>query len=76
MVTVLDASQSGMCIHFNLKPDLNIGDEIAVGFWLDEDKQMLARKRGTIQWLNDTRAGIEFNSFEHYDKFGQFLIYG
>ena len=76
LVTVLDASQSGIRIQFNSNPDLNIGDEIEVEFWLDEDKQMLARKRGVIQWIDKTNAGIEFNSFEHYDKFGQFLVYG
>ena len=72
---VLDVSQSGLLFKTNLKHDLSVGMKITVEFYLDEERNILITKEGTVRRIIEKKVGIKFLTAEHYDQLGKFLMH-
>jgi hypothetical protein len=72
--TIIDVSQSGLLFTTNVKHDLEIGDQLEVEFYIDEEQTFLVLKKGVIRRIIDRNVGIEFNTTQHLDRYGWLFI--
>ena len=75
LVTVMDISRSGLRMHLNVNPGLPEGARIEVEFRLDDRERSLIRREGLVRYACGLDIGIEFDSFDHYDKLGPYLAF-
>lgn len=73
-LTIVEASRSGLRLKLDMRMDLQIGDKLEVEFWIDRQKQLIVRKHGLIQRIDDQYVSIKFSTTDHYDQYGKFLF--
>jgi hypothetical protein len=74
-MTVVDLSRSGCKIKLTDKHVYTIGDQLLLEFNLDNSEQSLIRKVATVKSCSEYFIGAEFNTIEHYDKIGHYLMF-
>jgi hypothetical protein len=74
----LDISQRGLRFRQaegRRPPPLRIGQRISMRFNLDDEFQTAISREVTVRKINGDIVGAQFNTDEHYDKLGPYLLF-
>jgi hypothetical protein len=74
-VDVIDISRLGLKIRAAKPLDLNIQDKVVLAFVLDDINQSRVSKSLIVKTIHKNEVGLKFVSDEHYDKFGNYILY-
>ena len=74
-ITVVDMSQGGLKLKMNRYHDFKSGDMAILEFQLDDKNDSLIRRDICIRSIKDIFLSVQFNSSEHYDKLGLYIIF-
>ncbi|MFH2091537.1 MAG: PilZ domain-containing protein, partial [Pseudomonadota bacterium] len=75
LVRVLDVSRIGLKIKTTQPLPLTIGSKSTIYFVLDDVGNSKVSKEVTIKSVNGTLVGLAFISHDHYDKFGNYILF-
>jgi c-di-GMP-binding flagellar brake protein YcgR len=77
-VTLLDISQRGLRFRQaqgRRPPPLRIGQRLSMRFNLDDESQTAISREVTVRKINGDIVGAQFNTDQHYDKLGPYLLF-
>ncbi len=74
-ITVNDLSRSGLKFELFEDEYFQIGDRLWIEFTLDDPSQSLIKREVIIKNIRGLYIGAEFESPEHLDKLGPYLLY-
>ncbi len=74
-VRVVDVSRMGLKIQTRNDLNLEIDSKVIVNFVLDDVGQSRISKELIVKSNNATSIGLEFLSPDHYDKFGNYILF-
>lgn len=74
LMTVTDISRSGLKIRVNVIRDFSPGDRLNVEFNLDDRGRSLIKKAVIVRNILGKSIGVEFDTMEHFDKLGAYLL--
>lgn len=74
LMSVKDILRSGLGLKLNHKPDFKANDKKIVKFYLDDEPRSLIKKEVIVRIIRGFDVGVEFLSFEHYDRLGLYLL--
>lgn len=74
-VTIRDLSRSGLRFKMDLPREFEIGETIRLEFTLNDRENSLIKRNVIIRSQYQTFVGASFQSKEHYDKLGPYLLY-
>ncbi|MCP4117991.1 MAG: PilZ domain-containing protein [Desulfobacteraceae bacterium] len=72
---ISNISRYGLKMTMLHKTDLKIGDQLRIGFTLDDKNRSEVFKNVIVKDLQHKDVGVEFLSKEHYDKFGTYILF-
>lgn len=72
---VVDMSRSGLRLEVFYPKDFAPGDRVRLTFNLDDPDQTTIIKEVHVRSVKNNFIGVEFISFEHYDKLGPYILY-
>jgi hypothetical protein len=72
---VVDISRFGLKIKHIEKLELKVGEKIHVEFTLDDLKQSRIYKGVIVRTISSEEIGVQFESSDHYDKLGPYLLF-
>lgn len=75
IMTVCDISRSGLKLRINGTEQFLIGEELSVEFRLDDTLRSIVKKDVIVRKIESTFVGVEFNSMDHYDQLGAYLMF-
>lgn len=74
-VRVTDVSRVGMKIRCHQKLDIKLGEKLLVNFILDDITKSRITKEVIVKTINPFFVGTAFVSSDHYDKFGNYILF-
>ena len=74
-ISILDISRMGMKLRTEEVLDLNPEDKVVIKFILDDAGKSKISKEVIIRKIDKEYIGVGFLSQDHYDKFGEYLLY-
>ncbi|ACN14317.1 hypothetical protein HRM2_12050 [Desulforapulum autotrophicum HRM2] len=72
---VVDISRFGLKIELIEKLELKVGEKIHVEFILDNLNRSKIYKGVIVRTVSSKEIGVQFESSDHYDKFGPYLLF-
>ncbi len=72
---VVDISRFGLKIKHIEKLELKVGEKIHVEFTLDDLEQSRIYKGVIVRTISSEEIGVQFESSDHYDKLGPYLLF-
>jgi 5-keto 4-deoxyuronate isomerase len=75
LIMVVDVSRIGLRLKTSKKLKLNVGSKAVVKFTLDDVHRSMVSKEVVIKSVSDRSVGVEFLSYDHYDKFGNYILF-
>jgi len=74
-ILVLDISRFGLKIKLIEKFEVTVGEKIRIEFTLDDREQSKIYKGVIVRSVFSGEIGVEFDSSDHYDKLGTYLLF-
>jgi Zn ribbon nucleic-acid-binding protein len=74
LMTVTDISRSGLKIRVNVVRNFRPGDRLRVEFNLDDRGRSSIKKIVVVRNILGKSVGVEFETMEHFDKLGAYLL--
>ena len=66
-VSIMNISQEGLQLTFNVMPEIHVGDIFELEFTLDDKQQTLIRKEVTVKRIMAKSMGVKFCSIDPSD---------
>ena len=74
-ITIRDLSRSGLRFKLDIPRQFEPGQTILLEFTLNDREQSVIKRRVIVRSQFDKFVGVSFQSKEHYDKLGPYLLY-
>lgn len=74
-ILVIDISRFGLKIKSTGKLELKVGEKIFVEFVLDDIEKSAIYKGVIVRTISSGEIGVQFESSDHYDKLGPYLLF-
>lgn len=74
-IKVVDMSRSGLRLEVFNPADFKPGDRLKLTFTLDDQEKTPIVREVHVRTVKQKYIGVEFDSFDHYDKLGSFILY-
>lgn len=72
---IMDMSRSGLRLEVSDPTDFKSGDCLKLTFKLSDKEQTTITREVYVRTIKDKYIGVEFESIDHYDKLGAFILY-
>lgn len=74
-VRIVDVSRLGLKIRAENELVFTVEDKVIVDFVLDDVHHSKVSKEMIVKIIHGKEAGLKFTSGDHYDKFGNYILY-
>ena len=74
-VVVRDLSRSGLRFQLRMPQEFKIGETIFIEFTLNDRENSLIKRKLIVRSQHGSSVGTSFESKEHFDKLGPYLLY-
>lgn len=74
-MTIVDLSRSGLRFQTRMPQQFEAGEKVQIEFNLDDQQQTPIKRNVIIRSQHGNSVGASFESSDHYDKLGTYLLY-
>lgn len=74
-IKVVDVSRQGLKIKTMNSLEFQMGEKVVVEFTLDDTHQSTVAKNMIVRTKTIGGFGLQFESFDHYDKYGAYILF-
>ena len=74
-IVVKDLSRSGLRFQLKMPQEFKIGETLMLEFTLNDRESSLIKRKVIVRSQHGASVGTSFESKEHFDKLGPYLLY-